>query len=101
MQEADAILHSMTEEVRKYWTEDGTSLNPQGAQPATNPGPSDPSVVFVVHGRNSGLREAMFTFLNAIGLHPLEWSEARAATKQTSPYIGEYGYALYSSNPNW
>jgi len=95
MQEADAILHSMTEEVRKYWTEDGTSLNPQGAQPTPKHDSStvtkiaDPSAVFVVHGRNSALREAMFTFLTAIRLHPLEWSEARAATGEASPYIGD------------
>ena len=95
IREAEAILHSITEEVRTYWSEDGTSLNPHGLQPAPKPAPStvtvvkDPRVVFVVHGRNSALREAMFTFLNAIGLHPLEWSEARAATKQASPYIGD------------
>jgi CAP12/Pycsar effector protein, TIR domain len=32
--------------------------------------------VFVVHGRNSAVRSAMFAFLRAIGLHPIEWSEA-------------------------
>src|ERR1035441_4917655 len=35
MLEADAILHSMTEQVRKFWTEDGTSLNPYGPQPTS------------------------------------------------------------------
>ena len=49
----------------------------------------DPKTVFVVHGRNDAVRNATFTFLRAIGLHPLEWSEAVAATGKGTPYIGE------------
>jgi len=45
--------------------------------------------VFVVHGRNTGLRDTMFDFLRAIGLHPIEWIEAVNATGKTSPYVGE------------
>ena len=32
--------------------------------------------VFVVHGRNTVARDGMFDFLRAIGLHPIDWSEA-------------------------
>ena len=32
--------------------------------------------VFVVHGRNGAARTAMFAFLRAIGLDPIEWSVA-------------------------
>lgn len=49
----------------------------------------DPRTVFVVHRRNNVAREAMFTFLRAIGLRPLEWSEIVQATGKASPYIGE------------
>lgn len=49
----------------------------------------DTRKVFVVHGRNNAAREALFTFLRAIGLHPLEWSEMVQATGKASPYIGE------------
>ena len=49
----------------------------------------DTRKVFVVHGRNNAAREALFTFLRAIGLHPLEWSEIVKATGKASPYIGE------------
>jgi predicted nucleotide-binding protein len=45
--------------------------------------------VFVVHGRNEAARVAMFTFLRAIGLAPIEWSEALAMTGEASPYIGQ------------
>ena len=55
---------------------------------AAGPDIQGPRVVFVVHGRNSRARDAMFTFLRSIGLYPLEWSEAVRATGETSPYIG-------------
>lgn len=45
--------------------------------------------VFVVHGRDIKARNAMFEFLRAIGLHPLEWSEAISITGKSTPYIGE------------
>jgi predicted nucleotide-binding protein len=49
----------------------------------------DARKVFVVHGRNWQARTALFNFLRAIGLHPLEWSEAVHATGKASPYVGE------------
>ena len=49
----------------------------------------DTKEVFVVHGRNELARKAMFDFLRAIGLHPLEWSELVQAAGSTSPYIGQ------------
>lgn len=45
--------------------------------------------VFVIHGRNHKIREAMFTFLHSLGLHPLEWEEIVSLTGETSPYIGD------------
>jgi predicted nucleotide-binding protein len=45
--------------------------------------------VFVVYGRNTAMRVAVFAFLRSIGLTPTEWSQAIAATGQGSPYIGE------------
>jgi len=57
---------------------------------------SDPRIVFVVHGRNLGRRDALFRFLRSIGLSPLEWSQAVKATGQASPYIGEVLDAAFS-----
>jgi len=45
--------------------------------------------VWVVHGRNNKARDAMFNFLRAIGLDPIEWSEAIKLTGKCSPYIGQ------------
>ena len=45
--------------------------------------------IFVVHGRNAAARFAIFAFLRSIGLAPIEWSQAIAATGKASPYIGE------------
>ncbi len=60
-------------------------------------GAADPRKVFVVHGRNGAAQVAIFELLRAFGLHPLEWSELRAATGKPSPYIGEIldaGFAM-------
>lgn len=45
--------------------------------------------VFVVHGRDDEIRKSMFRFLRALGLEPIEWGKAVAATKKGSPYVGQ------------
>ncbi len=45
--------------------------------------------VWVVHGRNTRARKAMFDLLIAIGLEPLEWEQAIAFTGKPTPYTGE------------
>lgn len=52
--------------------------------------------VLVVHGRNIAARDALFAFLRAIDLRPLEWTEAVRATRKPSPYIGEILDAAFS-----
>jgi len=47
------------------------------------------SRVFVIHGRNEEMRRALFDFLRAIDLKPIEWSVAVALTGKPSPYVGE------------
>ncbi len=50
---------------------------------------ADPRSVFVIHGRNEIARKGLFEFLRAIGLAPIEWSEALSMTNSASPYIGD------------
>jgi predicted nucleotide-binding protein len=73
------------------------SLQRQSTLPEVNPIlVTDPRIVFVVHGRNLGRRDALFRFLRTIGLSPLEWSQAVRATGKASPYIGEVLDAAFS-----
>lgn len=51
--------------------------------------PKNPRTVFVVLGKNVAINDAMFQFLTAIDLRPLEWTEARALTGEPSPYVGQ------------
>ncbi len=44
--------------------------------------------VFVVHGRDEPLRDAMFDFLRALSLRPLEWEHAVDLTGSGSPVLG-------------
>lgn len=46
------------------------------------------SRVFVVHGRDGGAREALFQVLRALGLQPIEWTQAIKMTGEPSPYVG-------------
>jgi len=53
------------------------------------PEAKDRRKVWVVYGRNLKARNAMFAFLRAIGLEPMEWGEALALTGKGTPYTGE------------
>lgn len=48
-----------------------------------------PNQVFVVHGRDHAAKAALFAFLRAIGVKPIEWNSALAMSNKPSPYIGE------------
>jgi len=45
------------------------------------------SNVFVVHGRDEQAANALFGFLEALGLHPLGWETLVEATGTASPYL--------------
>jgi predicted nucleotide-binding protein len=54
--------------------------------------PSDPEKtkhVWVVHGRDSRTKTAMFTFLFALGLKPTSFGKARQLTGKAMPHISE------------
>lgn len=57
---------------------------------ASVPEPSDPTAVFVVHGRDLEAKDAIWAFLKDLGLHPLDWDDDLVAhTGQGSPFIGQ------------
>jgi hypothetical protein len=51
--------------------------------------PSDPRRVAVVHGRDDESRTAVFDYLRALDLRPLEWDELVAATGRAAPFVGD------------
>ena len=53
------------------------------------PNKPNTSRVFVIHGRNEEIRRALFDFLRAIDLKPIEWSVAVALTGKPSPFVEE------------
>ncbi|MFE5723792.1 CATRA conflict system CASPASE/TPR repeat-associated protein [Streptomyces erythrochromogenes] len=52
-------------------------------------GPDASRNVFVVYGRDEPVRCAVFDFLRALGLNPLEWEELVALTGKATPTLGE------------
>jgi predicted nucleotide-binding protein len=74
-----------------------TTLLPQNLPTKSPQDSPDPRSVFVVHGRNGTVRRAMFDFLRALGLSPIEWDEAVAMTGQGAPYTG---YAIDAAFSN-
>lgn len=75
--------------------ESAVGTSPAG-EPAAAPGPAataGPDIerrnVFVVYGRDEEARSAVFTFLRALGLNPLEWEELVQATGKMGPFLSE------------
>lgn len=56
---------------------------------------TDPATVAVVYGRNEKAREAMFDFLRALGLKPLEFAKAISLAGEGSPYVANILDALF------
>jgi predicted nucleotide-binding protein len=85
------LLIYFVDEIELKWDESGPAqINVSSPQRAVGSGHvEDSKKIFVVHGRNNSLRTALFQFLRAIGLKPVEWSQAIRDTGKASPYIGE------------
>ena len=86
---ASGILKSMIQEIETNWQRATEGRDTVEHHKELGSETINAVQVFVVHGRNQKARDAMFTFLRAIGLHPLEWNEAVRATGKPMPYIGE------------
>ena len=95
---ASVILASMGEDVtiKFIGTPPGGDVQVASNSSKSSGAPADARDVFVVYGRNTTARDALFEFLRAIDLHPIEWAEAVSATGKASPYIGEILGAAFS-----
>ncbi len=71
-----------------FYEETGSGIEMDAKNQKVNHMP-DPKKVFVVHGRDSRMRDDFFSFLRAMGLQPIEWSEALKHTGKATPYTGE------------
>lgn len=58
-------------------------------KPRPRPKPKDLRKVIVIHGRDKRIRDALFQFLRAVGLDPIEWGQAMKATGKAPPSIPE------------
>jgi predicted nucleotide-binding protein len=58
-------------------------------EPERSAAMSDTKVVMVIYGHDTEANQALFTWLERIGLQPKEWSQLVGRTGSASPYIGE------------
>jgi predicted nucleotide-binding protein len=49
----------------------------------------NPREVFVIHGRDDEARSAIWGFLQAVDLRPLDWEEIVQKTGSAAPFLGE------------
>ena len=59
--------------------------------------PDNAKRVWVVHGRDSRMQSAMFTFLLALGLKPMSFGKAREFTGKPMPHISEILKAAFQN----
>ncbi|MGW0239871.1 CATRA conflict system CASPASE/TPR repeat-associated protein [Micromonospora chalcea] len=74
-----------------------------GLRPTSHPTGESPPMpnlrdVFVIHGRDDQARRALWSFLQAIDLHPLDWEEVVQETGRPSPYMGEVLEKAFQTN---
>lgn len=77
--------------------DDAASDNSNRGEPMPVADPKKASRVFVVHGRNVKVRDAMFTFLRSLGLKPMEWDQAVHLSDHATPYVGDVLEAAFGS----
>lgn len=66
-------------------------------KPGKKVGKKPPNQVFVVYGRDKVAKDAMFAFLRAVAVKPIEWNSALAMSKKAAPYIGEILDAAFAN----
>jgi predicted nucleotide-binding protein len=85
-------VESLEEYVRMRASEYVPKVQPEHTSdsiPEQHQPPPDPRKVFVIHGRDDEAKEALFGFLRALDLHPVDWEELVERTGKGTPYTGE------------
>ena len=62
---------------------------PEWAESERSAAMRDPKMVMVVYGHDTEANDALFAWLQRIGLQPKEWSQLVYGTGSASPYIGQ------------
>jgi hypothetical protein len=88
--EEDAAMHRMTAAAIAL-------VEPEDGGGSADVADGDPRKVFVVHGRNLKARDALYEFIRALGLHPVDFEkDAVAGTGDAAPYTGDVLEAGFS-----
>ena len=91
-------MHGWEQAVKRGWlVTDQILQRPAGSPDAVAQFAEDRRKVMVVHGRNLAARNAMFEFLRAIDLRPLEWTEVVGSVNVGAPYIGDVLDAAFAA----
>jgi predicted nucleotide-binding protein len=63
----------------------------------SEPAKASRNQVFVVHGRDTVAKEAIFAFLRSVSVKPIEWNAAIGMTKKPSPYVAQILAAAFTN----
>ncbi|NUP47797.1 MAG: TIR domain-containing protein [Catenulispora sp.] len=84
--------YALAEPAPYDWRRAATAHGVVGADGAVAPSADDPSLrrrVFVIYGRDSKVRQEMFSFLRDLDLNPQEWEPLVNGTGSTAPFLLE------------
>lgn len=97
---ADAILESMLEEIEEDWDDDVNVSMPPSPEKISRP---DTNEIFVIHGRDEGIREMVAGFLRQLKLEPVilfeQSSQGRTIIEKFEQHA-EVGFAIALLTPD-
>ncbi len=101
MEKARAMLQSMLDEVREFWPDDAALATNTGKPGDAAPVKPLSNKVFIVHGHDRGLKEAVARFLTHIGLEPIilheQPNQGRTIIEKFQDYADvSYAIALFT-----
>ena len=101
LNEAEALLQSMVEEIEEYWVEESGA--PSAPQSVVVNQPLSSKQVFVVHGRDEGAKQTVARFLESLELKPVILQEQPNAGRTIIEKFEDYaqvGFAVILCTPD-